>query len=124
MAFDLLWIWWACVASATTCLLHVFVGGTSTAKPLLESDLGTVSKYTNYYCWHLVTITLAAMSIAYLVAALSPDAWELAIAATLLAGLFALWSITLNLIKKTHPLALPQWILFIPITIFGILGIA
>lgn len=118
------WIWCACLASMVTCLLHIFVGGASTAKPLLASELGTVSKYTNYYCWHLVTITLAGMGVAYLVSALSPDAWELAIAATVLAALFACWSIALNLIKKTHPLALPQWILFIPITIFGILGIA
>ena len=124
MVLNPLWIWCACVASAATCLLHIFVGGKSTAKPLLASELGTVAKYTNYYCWHLVTITLAAMAVAYLSAAFWPNAWELAVAATLLAACFALWSIALNLIMKTHPFALPQWILFIPITIFGILGIA
>lgn len=122
MELNPIWIWCACGASGFTCLLHIFVGGPSTAKPLLESDLDSVAKYTNYYCWHLVTITLAAMTAAYLISALTPSAWELAVAATLLAAGFAIWSIALNLIKKTHPLALPQWILFIPITVFGILG--
>lgn len=123
MELNLLWIWLACGASTVTFLLHTFVGGPETVKPLLASDLGTVSKYTNYYCWHLVTLTLFAMSGFYLIAGLWPSAWELSAAATLLAGSFALWSVSLNLIVRKHPLALPQWILFTPITIFGILGI-
>ena len=110
--------------SALTCLLHVFVGGPDTVGPLLKSDLGTVSKYTNYYCWHLVTITLAALAAGYFIPIYWPGAWELAVAATLVAAGFTLWSIVLNLMVRKHPLALPQWMLFTPITIFGILGLS
>ncbi len=45
-----------------TCALHTFAGGRTPPKPLLSSDLDPVAKYTNYYGWHLITITLFTMS--------------------------------------------------------------
>lgn len=115
-------IWVACGLSALTCLVHVFAGGPESARPLLESDLGLVAKYTNYYCWHIVSITLAAMAGCYLLAALYPQAWELAALATVLAAAFAVWSIALNLTVRPRFIELPQWILFLPITIAGLVG--
>ncbi len=122
MELTAIWIWLAFGTSAITFLLHTFVGGPDVAKPLLESDMATVPKYTNYYCWHLVTLTLFAMAGSFLVAAVWPSAWELSLLATALAAGFAIWSVLLNIIAKTSFLKLPQWILFTPTSLFGILG--
>lgn len=109
--------------SLLTFFIHVFAGGPTTARPLLASkDLAPVPKYTNYYCWHLVSLMLAAMSLGF---ALS--VWERAPLQTalwtILAGASTVWSVVLFISKQQKPLHLPQWILFLPITILGILGL-
>lgn len=120
-----IWLTTAGVATAAVCALHVFLGGPEAARPLLRArDLNRVARYTNYYCWHMVTIVLAGMAAAFFAAALSPPAVELAWAATLLAAAFALWSIGLVIWKKQKPFHLPQWILFLAVAALGGAGLA
>lgn len=114
----------AAALSALTTAIHVFLGGPETAKPLLASDLERIPKFTNYYCWHLVTITLAAMACGFAIAALTPGAAFSAITWTLIAAAFAIWSIALFIWKRMHPLALPQWALFTPIAGLGVWGLS
>ena len=119
------WLVVAGVAAAAVCALHIFLGGPAAATPLLRAkDINNVARYTNYYCWHMVTIVLASMAAAFLVAALSPPAIELAWAATLLSAAFAIWSIGLVVWKKQKPLHLPQWLLFVVVTALGGMGLA
>ena len=113
----------AAALSALTTLIHVFLGGPESARPLLASELRRVPKFTNYYCWHLVTITLAAMAFGFAVAAIAPGAEISAITWTLVAAAFAIWSVALFIWKRMHPLALPQWALFAPIAALGFWGI-
>ena len=117
------WLWLASAASFLTFGLHTFATRKDIVAPLLDADLHPVSKFTNYYCWHLVTLTLPMMSAAFAISALVPSAWELAAAATLLSALFAFWSIALVIWKKQKAFNLPQWALFIPIAILGLLGL-
>ncbi|MEO0637088.1 MAG: hypothetical protein AAFY73_10610, partial [Pseudomonadota bacterium] len=79
-----LWLWISAGLAGFICLIHIFAGGRESVPPLLSSDMESLPKYTNYYCWHLVSLTLAAMAAAYAFAAAYPSAWELAVAATLL----------------------------------------
>ena len=56
----------AAAIAGLTCVIHVWLGGREVAQPLLASGgLGKVPKFTNYYCWHLVTIVLAGLALAF-----------------------------------------------------------
>ncbi|MEL7542898.1 MAG: hypothetical protein AAGJ70_03905 [Pseudomonadota bacterium] len=117
---------WLCVASLLSlaiCLLHVFAGGRVAAQPLLASeDLGFVAKQTNYYCWHLVTLAIAAIGLALGYVAWSPEAVELGWFAVGLAASFAVWSFVLGSMRGRAYLALPQWMLFLAVVVPGVIG--
>jgi hypothetical protein len=98
--------------SLLTWALHTFVGGPATAGPLLASSMHPVPKYTNYYCWHLVTITLLVVSAAFGYAAFVPTGSDVAVFATLLVVASAFWSLLLIAWKYRRPWQLPQWLLF------------
>ncbi len=54
--------------------MHTFVGGVIVAKPLLaDGSLPRASKWLNYYCWHVVTVLLAALCAAFAYIAWRPD---------------------------------------------------
>lgn len=116
------WLYAASALSAITCLIHLFGGGITVAKPLLESELGAEAKYANYYCWHMVTIMIAAMAICFFLAARAWASMDLAVLSSSLAFAFALWSGALIMLKKQPMLTLPQWILFLPTAIVGFIG--
>ena len=103
-------------------MLHVFAGGPIAARPLLLSDMRDEAKYTNYYCWHLVSIVIAAMTFGFAYAAVEAAGRDVAIIMTVLAGMFAAWSLGLVLWKRQRPFRLPQWLLFAPIAVLGAVG--
>ena len=56
------WFIGATLLSFATCAIHVVAGGRFVAQPLLQAnDLARIAKFTNYYCWHLVTIVLLTL---------------------------------------------------------------
>ena len=114
----------ASATSIATCLVHVIVGGKFVARPLLaDEELSRVTKFTAYYCWHLVTITIAALALAFFIAATNPAAISLAIFATGGSVLFVVWSLAMITMFKLRPMHFPQWILFLPGAILGMAGI-
>lgn len=118
-----LWLIAASALSALTGFIHLVLGGTEIARPLLAAKgLGHVPKYTMYYCWHLVTIQIAALAAAYAAAAWGGGR-ELAIAATLLAALFACWSLLMIALFRLRFMHFPQWLLFLFIAAAGIAGL-
>jgi len=117
------WLYAASVLSAITALLHIVGGGKTTAQPLLESSLNDRAKYTNYYCWHIVTIVIIAMAVCFFLAARHVEYRELGILSTALSLAFAIWSCLLIFIKKQKPFVLPQWVFFFPIAIVGVVGL-
>ena len=121
---DNIWLFAAGVAAIFTTLIHIFAGGPTVAAPLLAArDIAETPKLTTYYCWHVVTITLTAMSCAFLFAAIHPGETALAVMWTAIAAAFAAWSIALVVWKKQKALELPQWTLFAVIAGFGVLGL-
>lgn len=108
-----LWFWAAAAMSAVTFLVHTFVGGQRVAKPLLaDVSLPKASKWLNYYCWHLVTITLAAMAIAFAAVALGRVGAEIGWMLGTLALLFSVLSVVVALKGAIHPLRFPSTTLF------------
>lgn len=114
----------AAAMCAVTTFIHCYFGGKTIAVPLLRArDIEDVPRYTNYYCWHIVSVTLAAMSAAYLWAAISPAAVEAAIIAQMLAVSFMVWGIGLVIWKKQSFRQMPQWVLFAAISVVGGAGL-
>lgn len=114
----------ASVAAFATFAIHTWIGGPAIAGPLLKSnDMHDVAKFTNYYCWHLVTITLFAMGGGFAWAAKYPEGIELAWMSFLLSVAFLIWNVGLIAWKKQKPMEMPQWILFLAISTLGALGL-
>jgi len=114
----------AAALSFFTWAVHTFLGGRTTAKPLLEAqDLEPVAKYTNYYAWHIVTIVLLVIAGGFAMASVREQSRELAILMTGLCAAFTIWSVVLIAWKHRKPLELPQWTLFLPLTVLGALGL-
>lgn len=114
----------AAVVSLTTFFTHLFWGGHDVAKPLLStSGMEEVTKLTTYYCWHIATILLFVMTCAFAYVALLRFDLALTIAMISIAGSCGLLSIGLIVTRKLKPLDYPQWIFFLPMTLFGVLGL-
>lgn len=122
-----IWFVLAGFSAFAVCLTHILLGGKEVARPLLDSPaLRPIPKYTNYYCWHIVTIVIAALGGMFIYAAWVPSAFELAWVATLLALSFSLWNIGLYMGKRPEFrswVELPQWLLFMPVWVFGFIGL-
>lgn len=116
------WLLAAAAVCGLTAAVHVFAGGPSVAKPLLASEMDDEAKYTNYYCWHLVTIVIVVMTVGFAYGAVVETANDLALTMAGLAGAFTLWSVALVVWKNQSFLRMPQWLLFAPITVFGLIG--
>ena len=114
----------AAIAGFITCGIHVTAGGRDIARPLLAArDLADVPKLTHYYCWHLVTIVLFALGVAFLWAAYDPGAAELAWFATAIALAFMIWGLALVVWKRQPTRLMPQWTLFAVIAALGLAGL-
>jgi len=114
----------ASAASFATFVLHTWFGGPQIVGPLLKSrDIPSVPKYLNYYCWHLVTITLFGMGGALGWAAYYPDGIELAWFTLFLAISFMVWNVWLIVWKKQSFITMPQWFLFLVISALTGLGV-
>ncbi len=113
----------AALFAAFTYAVHVVAGGRHIARPLLRAtDMSEVARYTNYYCWHLVTLTLLAMVIAFALAA-SSGSRELGGFATALAAAFMAWNVVLIGWKRLKIAQYPQWVLFLPVVLCGAIGL-
>ena len=118
------WLFSAGVAAGLSALLHLFAGGPQIAGPLLRSkDIHDVPKFVNYYCWHLVSITLVAMCVGFLWPAFDPSQTGLAMMWTVVAVAFCLWSIGLVIWKRQNPWYMPQWLLFAVVSVPAIIGL-
>lgn len=114
------WFLAAAFAAAVTCLVHLLAGGRFVAGPLLRAEgLGQVARYTAYYCWHLVTIVLAGMTLAFLRAGLFAGGREVAAASLLFAACALAWNLALIQRFGLSWFRFPQWMLFGLICLLG-----
>lgn len=118
------WLALAAALAAATALIHLVLGGRHVAAPLLAAErLHAVPKFTMYYCWHLVTIVLAALALAFGLVATGLGSRDLAIFATGGAALFCLWSLGMIGLFRLRIAHFPQWVLFAAITLSGAIGL-
>ena len=117
---------WLLVASllALGCWgIHTFVGERTVARPLVAAgDLDAVPKWTQFYCWHLVTITLAVMAFGLGYAAFVPSALDVALLIAALATAFGLFGLVLpRRVGRTYE-EMPQGFLLLPIGLLALVG--
>lgn len=113
----------ASVIALITFGIHTFVGGVFVARPLLAArDLTPASRWLNYYCWHIVTVLLLAMSGGYAWAATRVGALDLAAFMTLLAAIFSPLCVGVAIRGGIAPWKFPAASLFALIAITGTLG--
>lgn len=118
------WLALAAVLAAATTLIHLVLGGRHVAAPLLAVErLHAVPKFTMYYCWHLVTIVLAALALAFGLVATGQGSRDLAIFATGGAALFCLWGLGMIGLFHLRIAHFPQWALFAAIAVSGAVGL-
>ena len=108
-----LWFGAAAVVAALTFCVHTFIGGPRVALPLLaDKQLPRASKWLNYYCWHVVTILLAATTLSFSAVAIG---WASRDIAWLLGGLsflLSVLSIFVAVKAGISPLRFPSTTLF------------
>ena len=110
------WLIAAAALAALTTLVHFFVGGRQVAKPLLETgELNSLVKFTHYFCWHIVTIALAAMALGLAYAGLNPGGRDVAILMVVLAATIAVWNFAMNARHRLKASRHPQFVFFIAI---------
>jgi hypothetical protein len=114
----------AAVGALAICLVHVILGGRHIVRPLLaDTNLPRMSKWTLYMCWHFVTITLAGMALAFLLAGQPGGNRALAVFATGAAVLYALTNIGMNIALGLRHSRHPQWMMFAPLAALGAMGL-
>ncbi|SNY92675.1 hypothetical protein SAMN04515647_2944 [Cohaesibacter sp. ES.047] len=114
----------AAIMSGTTTCLHLILGGKGIVRPMLASQLPTHVIHTLYFCWHLVSLVLLGMTIAFIVPFFHGSADVLVASASLLAWLIAAWNIAYVVKKGLAFGVLPQWILFVGIALPGTASLA
>ena len=120
-----LWLVAAGLLTLITCALHTFVATARVATPLLSPnvELSSKSRYTNYYCWHAISLTLLVQASCFFWGALPNSHPDSAIIATILAIAFLIWNVGFNIWQRPKRSAAPQWMFWLPITVFGVTGL-
>lgn len=107
------WFVAAAVIAAITFYVHTFVGGPRAAVPLLaDTQLPKASKWLNYYCWHIVTILLAAMALSFAAVAVGLASQDVAWLLGALSLLLSVLSVFVAVKGGIHPLRFPSTTLF------------
>lgn len=118
-----LYLFLAGIAALDVCLTHLVLGGREIVRPFLAVEkMPGIARYTLYYCWHLVTITLFGMALAFLMAAQVGGARELAVFASLGAASFAALNFAMNWRLGLSFARHPQGFLFLPVAALGAVG--
>lgn len=107
-----------------TAFLHLIAGHFHPVLPFLSTRMDDRVKGTFYACWHMVTVLLFASAVWFLFSAYVPVD---ALSVQMLSGQFILFGLVFLAVGrflkiKRAWVRLPQWILLIPIGVFGFLG--
>jgi hypothetical protein len=106
------------------CLLHIILGGHEAVRPLFQSkNLELVPRFTHYYCWHVVTLTIGTVAFVFGMGAVGYASVDLVALVVVLSGLFCIWSIVMIAWHRLNPFDFPQWGLFALLTIIGAFGL-
>ena len=108
-----------------TFAVHTFVGGIYVVRPLLAvHGLSRASRWLNYYCWHMTTMTLLVMAAIFAYSAREPTARGFAVLFTAMALGFSLLCIAVAIKGGVQPWRFPATSLFAAVAAAGIWGLS
>lgn len=115
----------ASLLALVTFAVHTFVGGIYVVRPLLAVEgLTRASRWLNYYCWHMTTLTLVVMAAMFAYSAFEPTARGFAVLFTAMASAFSLLCIAVAVKGGVRPWRFPATSLFAAVTAAGLWGLA
>jgi hypothetical protein len=115
----------ASVLALVTFAVHTFVGEIYVARPLLAVEgLTRASRWLNFYCWHMTTLTLVVMTAMFAYAALEPAARGFGVLFTVMATTFSLLCIAVAIKGRVRPWRFPPTSLFAAVAAAGVWGIS
>jgi hypothetical protein len=115
--------WAAAASSLVTFAVHTFVGGTFVARPLLsDQTLPRAAKWLAYCCWHIVTLLLLAMAVAFGAAATGSLAGYAALGLAAFCAACSLLCVAVALKAGIAPWRFPAPTLFAIVAAFGFAG--
>jgi hypothetical protein len=108
-----------------TFAVHSFVGGIYVVRPLLAvQGLSRASRWLNYYCWHMTTLTLLVMAAMFAYSAVEPTARGFGALFTAMALAFSLLCIAVAIKGGVQPWRFPPTSLFAAVGVAGIWGLS
>ncbi|SNY94891.1 hypothetical protein [Flagellimonas pacifica] len=105
-------------------LVHTFLGQTTLVNPLMDSDLNAQAKIEWLGVWHIVTVILFATSYVYLnegFKSKTPPKYTLI---KQISWLYVLFSLIFIIVSIWQQILAPQWILLLPVGLFGFFGVS
>ncbi|WP_417481598.1 hypothetical protein [Maricaulis sp.] len=110
----------ATAAAMVTFAVHTFAGGVFVARPLLaDTSLPPLSKWLNYYCWHITSVLIVFIAAGFLWLALHPGESALLFGLSALSAALCGLSIAVGLKAAINPLRFPSTSLFALIAALG-----
>lgn len=103
-------------------LVHTFLGQTTLANPLLESTLNVQTKTEWIGVWHMATVILFGTTYIYLRESFGKETANRGLISSI-NWLYIFFSVVFILVSVWKQTLAPQWILLLPISIFGFLSI-
>src|SRR5882724_5198143 len=115
----------ASLLALVTFAVHTFVGGIHVVRPLLAVEgLTRASRWLNYYCWHMTTLTLVVMAAMFAWSAHEPTARGFGVLFTVMAAAFCVLCIGVAIKGGVRPYRFPPTSLFAAIAAAGLWGLA
>jgi hypothetical protein len=119
--------WLICAGSlaAVVAAIHLILGHADPVLPLLRSALADIPKSTLHAVWHLVSVDLVLGASTLLYLGIAQPAGSGLVAAVVAAHFGAYAAVfALRLDRPRRALALPQWLLLLPVAIVSAIGAA
>ncbi|MEC5181572.1 hypothetical protein [Arthrobacter sp. CG_A4] len=122
------WLISAGSLTAVVAAIHLILGHIDPVQPLLRSALADIPKRTLHAVWHLVSVDLVLGALVLLYLGIAHPTGSGLVAAVLAAhfGAYAavFLALALQLDRPRRVLALPQWLLLLPIAVLSAIGAA
>ena len=114
----------AAILAAAGFAVHCIIGSRAVVRPLLAArDLTPVSRWINFFTFHIATILLAFMAAGFAWAAIRADAADIAIGLTALAVSLAVLCLGVCLRARFRPWRVPPFDLFVLVSLAGLWGV-
>jgi hypothetical protein len=115
----------ASLLALLTFVVHTFVGGIYVVRPLLAVEgLTRASRWLNYYCWHMTTLTLVVMTAMFAYAACEPGARAFGLLFTAMAAASSALCIGVAIKGGVRPYRFPATSLFAAVAAAGLWGLS